>query len=95
MKAVLIATSSPIIALYLVVSFANQSFRKLGIFPCSVKLDKSKGEDKYWCTKNTYNQIKDFKKWDHAKVYTWAIMWGVVYMVMQVFAAKFTVLFLS
>ena len=95
MKAVLIATSSPILFIYIVISFLNQCVRQLGIFPCSVKLDRSTNEHKFWCTKNTRNQILDFKKWDHAKVYTWAILWGVVYMIMQVFAAKFTVLFLS
>ncbi|GMH95389.1 hypothetical protein TrST_g10751 [Triparma strigata] len=95
MKAVLISTSSPIIGMYMCVSFLNQCVRKAGIFPCTLPIDKSKNEHKMWVTKAAHAQIVYFKKWDHSKTYTWAIMWGLAYMIMQVFAAKFTVLFLS
>ena len=95
MKATLISTSSPIIAVYMALSAINQTIRRLGVFPFSVKLNKSEGEDKMWITRNAKAQVVEFKRWDHAKVYSWAIIIGITYMAMQVIAAKFTVLFLS
>ncbi len=94
MRAMIVVTSFPLVFMYTVVSVLNQSIRKLGI-PCSKKLDRENGEHKLWCTKMTSDQIKDFKTWDHAKIYSWGIIMGLVYMVMQVICAKFTVLFLS
>jgi len=68
MKATLISTSSPIIAMYMCIAFLNQLIRRCGIFPFSVKLDKAKGEHKLWVTRNAMAQIVEFKRWDHAKV---------------------------
>mmetsp|Transcript_16976 Transcript_16976/g.34956 ORF Transcript_16976/g.34956 Transcript_16976/m.34956 type:complete len:928 (-) Transcript_16976:16-2799(-) len=95
MKATLVAVCSPMVAGYLCLAFLNQMIRRSGILPCSVKLDRSKGEHKLWVTRNAMAQIVEFKRWDHAKVYNWAIIMGAVYILVNVAAMKFTVLFLS
>lgn len=94
MKGMLISFATPMVTAYLALSFLNQLIRKCGL-PFSQKLDKSKGEHKLWITRNAKAQIIEFKRWDHAKVYTWAIMIGAAYILMNIIGAKFTVLFLS
>jgi len=94
-RAMIVVTSSPVVGMYCCCSFVNQVIRRTGLFPCSKKLDKAKGEHKLWLTQTTTDQIADFKRWDHAKIYSWAVVIGLVYIVMQVLAAKWTVLFLS
>ncbi|GMH62682.1 hypothetical protein TrRE_jg10411, partial [Triparma retinervis] len=94
MKGMLVAFATPMVGAYLGLSFFNQLIRKCGL-PFSQKMDRGKGEHKLLVTRNAKAQILEFKRWDHAKVYTWAIMIGAGYIVMNIIGAKFTVLFLS
>lgn len=51
--------------------------------------------DKGWVTERTAKQINEFRSWDRAKIFTYAVYWGVGFMIMNVVVSKFTILFLS
>jgi hypothetical protein len=85
---------APIILVYSGFSLLNQFIRRTEIFPCSQSARREDGQiDMY--TFRTRAQINVIKSWDRAKVYTFAIYWGVAYMVLEVIIAKLTVVFLS
>ncbi|GMI36118.1 hypothetical protein TeGR_g5281 [Tetraparma gracilis] len=93
-RSMMVVTSSPLVIGYFGLSAVNQLVRKCGL-PCSKKLNKEKGEDKLHLTALTTAQFADFKTWDHAKIYSWAIIIGIVYYTMQVLMMKWTYLFLT
>jgi len=79
----------------------NQCIRRTNIFPCS-KVTKhwrnegdTTGDKKGWVTEKTVKQIKEFWSWDIAKVFTYAVYWGIAFITMNVVVSKFTILFLS
>lgn len=75
----------------------NQCVRCTGIFPCSKSPSDEETEPfaRDIFTAKTRQQINVMKTWDRAKVYTYAIYWGIAFMVLQVIVAKITVVFLS
>ncbi len=75
----------------------NQCVRSTGIFPCSKPPSDENSElaSRDIFTTKTRKQINVMKTWDRAKVYTYAIYWGIAFMVLQVIVAKITVVFLS
>lgn len=85
---------APIILVYSGFSILNQFVRRSEIFPCS---QPSRGDDGRidMYTFRTRTQINVLKSWDRAKVYTYAVYWGIAYMVLEVIIAKLTVVFLS
>eukprot|EP00970_Alexandrium_tamarense_P018467 scaffold13340_cov212-Alexandrium_tamarense.AAC.22 len=93
-RGLFIVTCAPIIVVYFGLSILNQSLRRSGIFPCS---QPAGGDDDYVdrYTTRTRMQIDRIKTWDRAKVYTYAVYWGIAFMILQVIVAKLTVVFLS
>jgi hypothetical protein len=85
---------APIIAVYLVFSLLNQFIRRAEIFPCSQPARGEDGQIDIY-TFRTRAQINIIKSWNRAKVYTYAIYWGIAYMALEVVIAKLTVVFLS
>lgn len=92
-RGLFLVTCTPFILLYIILSVFNQAFRQLGL-PCSKAL-KTPEQRMDFVTKRTRNQINNFRAWDRTKVLTYAIYWGIAFMVLQVIVSQFTVLFLS
>ncbi|KAL7433449.1 hypothetical protein ACHAXM_003585, partial [Skeletonema potamos] len=90
-RGLFIVTCAPIILIYFCFSITNQLIRKTKIFPFSEPVGDS--DDIF--TTRTRTQINQLKSWDRARVYTFAVYWGIFFMVMQVLVAKLTVVFLS
>ncbi len=90
-RGLFVVTCAPIILIYFCFSITNQLIRKTEIFPCSEPVGDS--DDIF--TTRTRRQINQLKSWDRARVYTFAVYWGIFFMVMQVLVAKLTVVFLS
>lgn len=84
---------TPFIFIYVGLSIINQLVRKCGL-PCSKELKTEKAR-KDFLTKRCRTQIEIFRAWDRTKVLTFAIFWGIAFMILQVIVAQFTVLFLS
>jgi len=80
----------PVGFIYLFLSFLNQSIRKL-----SCPFSKPIGTHRGLLTKKTSAQLNAVKTWNTSKVITYAIYWGVGYMIYQVIAAQFLTLFLG
>lgn len=94
LRSMIVVTASPVVLMYCCASVVNQCIRRIGL-PCSKRLDPEKGDGKLWLTRVTTDQIADFKRWDHSKIYKNAVIIGLVYITMQVLAAKWTILFLA
>eukprot|EP00586_Coscinodiscus_wailesii_P006060 CAMPEP_0172489586 /NCGR_PEP_ID=MMETSP1066-20121228/19690_1 /TAXON_ID=671091 /ORGANISM="Coscinodiscus wailesii, Strain CCMP2513" /LENGTH=739 /DNA_ID=CAMNT_0013257559 /DNA_START=289 /DNA_END=2505 /DNA_ORIENTATION=- len=91
-KGLIVVTCSPVFLVYIVMSFMNQMVRKIGC-PCTKNLQAD--DLGAWVTRRTRKQINGFRTWDHGKVFTYAIYWGMAFMAMQVLVSQFTLLFLS
>ena len=89
-RGLFVVTCSPIILIYFGFSITNQFIRRLGL-PCS----QPPGEDSGIFTTRTRKQVDTMKSWDLAKVFTYAIYWGIAFMILQVLVANLTVVFLS
>jgi len=87
---------SPLIVVYLLFSMVNQSMRSLITRHCSRNVVP---QDEYnhngYFTLAVAAQIEYFFSWDHVKVFSYAIYWGVGYVFLNVLASKFTTVFLS
>lgn len=92
-RGLFLVTCTPIILIYLALSVCNQLVRKIGL-PCSKEL-KTVAARKDYVTKRCRQHINTFQVWDRTKVLTYAIYWGIAFMILQVIVAQFTVLFLS
>lgn len=93
-----IVVTAPVALFYLAMSFLNQCVRRLGIFWCSKSIiyeGDDPNEKRDWLTERTRGQLEGFRLWDRTKVYTYAIYWGIGFMIMTVLVSQFTVLFLS
>ncbi|KAL7531828.1 hypothetical protein ACHAXR_005796 [Thalassiosira sp. AJA248-18] len=90
-RGLFVVTCAPIVLVYFGLSMTNQFIRRVGIFPCS----QSSGEEGDVFTSRTRKQVNIMKSWDRAKVYTYAVYWGIAFMILQVIVANLTVVFLS
>jgi len=96
-RGLFVVTCAPIVLIYFALSIMNQCVRSTGVFPCSKPPSDEETEPfaRDIFTSKTRQQINVMKTWDRAKVYTYAIYWGIAFMVLQVIVAKITVVFLS
>ena len=92
-RGLFLVTCTPMILIYVVLSVVNQGIRKLGL-PCSKPIKTEEARQDF-ITKRTRRHINAFLSWDRTKVLTYAVYWGVAFMMLQVIVAQFTVLFLS
>lgn len=90
-RGLFVVTCAPIVLIYFGFSITNQCIRKSRLFPCSEPV----GDDHDIFTTRTRRQIEVMKCWDRARVYTFAVYWGIFFMILQVLVAKLTVVFLS
>lgn len=90
-RGLFVVTCAPILLIYFCFSITNQLIRKTRIFPCSEPV----GDSNDIFTTRTRRQIEQMKTWDRVRVYTFAVYWGIFFMVMQVLVSKLTVVFLS
>jgi len=97
MRGLFIATCSPILLAYFLLSAINQLIRRIGINPCAQPTRELKDPDKNTgiVTVRAKQQLTAMRSWDRAKVLTYAIYWGIAYMILQVLVANLTVVFLS
>lgn len=96
-RGLFVVTCSPLIVAYFCLSAINQLVRRIGINPCAQPSCQVSDSDESAgvVTVRAKKQITSMRTWDRAKVFTYAIYWGVAYMVMQVLVANLTVVFLS
>jgi len=95
-RGLLILGFSPLLVVYVLLSIVNQFFRRHLIRDCChKKIPEDEYEHNGWFTLVVTRQIKDFKSWDHARVLSYAVYWGVGYVFLNVLASKFTTVFLS
>jgi hypothetical protein len=92
-RGLFLVVCAPILVIYVVLSFFNQLVRKLRL-PCAKALKTPEAQNDY-LTKRTRKHITAIQSWDRSNVLTWAIYWGIAFMIMFVIVAQFTVLFLS
>ena len=90
-RGLFVVTCAPLVLVYLGFSVTNQMFRRCRIFPCS----QPPGDEGDIFTVRTRKQVDSMKSWDRANVYTYAIYWGIAFMILQVLVANLTVVFLS
>ena len=98
-KGLVVVTSAPIFIVYLALSFVNQGLRKIKC-PCTknVKTTTESLRDVIGAghlTIEARRLIREMKTWDIVDVLTYAVYWGMGFMVFAVLAPKFTTLFLS
>uniref|UniRef100_A0A7S4M5X6 Uncharacterized protein n=1 Tax=Odontella aurita TaxID=265563 RepID=A0A7S4M5X6_9STRA len=95
-KGLLILGFTPLVLAYLVVSMANQFVRRHFTRHCCKKRMSDEEREHSGCvTLAAANQIQDFKGWDHTRVLSIAVYWGIGYVFLNVLASKFTTVFLS
>lgn len=98
-KGLVVVTCLPVAVVYLSVSFLVQCIRRMKL-QCSRQTNDEDDDDDSiigasLLTIEAKSLVKEFKSWNLATVYTYAIYWGAVFITFTVLAAKFTVLFLS
>ena len=93
-RGLFVVTCSPIVVAYFMLSAINQLVRRIGVNPCaqpSCDSDNNAG----LVTVKAKKQLNRMRAWNRAKVFTYAVYWGVAYMILQVLVANLTVVFLS
>lgn len=96
-RGLFIVTCSPIVFVYFGFSMINQVVRRIGINPCSQpSLDANPQAKGYKIlTVRANKHLNRMRAWDRASVLTYAVYWGVAYMILNVIVSQLTVVFLS
>jgi len=93
-KGLFVITCGPIVLCCIGVSFCTQCFRRCQCIPCMVKLEE--GDEKLWITKSMHSQLTNAQKnWKWTSVLKKAMIWGILFITLNVIVSKFTILFLS
>ena len=96
-RGLFIVTCGPIVLLYCCLSAINQLVRRTHLNPCSQPsiAAGSSETNPGVVTVRTKKHLTKMRNWNRTLVCTYAIYWGIAYLVMQIFVAKLTVVFLS
>jgi len=96
-RALFIVTCGPIVLLYCCLSAINQLVRRTHLNPCSQPsiAANSCETNPGVVTVRTKKHLTKMRSWNISLVFTYAVYWGIAYVVMQIFVAKLTVVFLS
>ncbi|KAL7553154.1 hypothetical protein ACHAWF_018056 [Thalassiosira exigua] len=96
-RGLFIVTCSPFLFAYFTLSAINQLVRRIGINPCAQPSCAASDSDQNAgiVTVRAKKHITKMRSWDRVKVLTYAIYWGIAYMILQVLVANLTVVFLS
>mmetsp|Transcript_28586 Transcript_28586/g.68827 ORF Transcript_28586/g.68827 Transcript_28586/m.68827 type:complete len:943 (-) Transcript_28586:155-2983(-) len=96
-RGLFVVTCSPLIIAYFCLSAINQLVRRVGLNPCAQRpcAENDPDQNSGLVTVKAKQQLTMMRSWDRAKVLTYAVYWGVAYMILQVLVANLTVVFLS
>jgi len=87
---------SPVLVVYVLLSIVNQFIRRFFIrHICREHMTDEEYEHKGVFTLAVDSQIKYYKTWDHAKVLSYAVYWGIAYLFLSVLGSRFVTVFLS
>jgi hypothetical protein len=96
-KGLLIVTCTPVAFIYVAISFLIQQLRNIACYnrpgndTASLRHIGGVG----WVTIEARRLIREVKSWDRAKVFTYAIYWGIAFMILNVIVSQFVILLLS
>jgi len=95
-RGLFVVTCGPIVLVYFFLSAVNQLVRRSKLNLCSQPSSVSDSETNgRVVTVRTLKHITRMRNWNVSKVFTYAGYWGIAYVVMQIFIAKLTIVFLS
>jgi len=98
-RGLLIVTCTPVFLLYFFISFIIQRIRSVTFFVYSKPPDNTQSLRNIgytgWFTIEARRLIREFQSWNRTKVFTYAIYWGLAFMILSVIVSQFTLLFLS
>lgn len=92
-KALFVVCLMPLVSVYLFLAFVNQQVRACGM--CGAKKLEDPEEKKLWITTEAHKRMQMASKWEWASVLVKALIWGMVFMILNVIVAKFIIVFLS
>jgi len=97
-RGLLIITCTPVAFLYFLVSVLKQSIRSCNSCGQKPPTDTESLRDIAgvgWVTVEARRLFRIVRSWDRAKVFTYAIYWGIGFMILSVIVSEFTIVFLS
>jgi len=96
-RGLLIVTCTPIALCYILVSIIKQFFRSINVWSQKpADTDSLRGvAGAGLVTVEARRLVEIVGSWNRAKVFTFAIYWGIAFMIMSVIVAEFTIVFLS
>jgi len=100
LKGLLVITCLVPMLLYLAISILNQFIRRYisaGCFDCGLLKDEVKEEvgDHPILTKQAAERVRTIQKWHFVNVMTWAVYWGLFFVVLNVGVGLVTTIFMS
>ncbi len=98
-RGLLIVTCIPVFLIYFAVSFVIQRIRSIKCFGYGKPPDSTTSTRHIpfngWVTIEATRLLREFLDWNTTKVFTYAIYWGIAFMILYVIVAQFTLVFLS
>ena len=98
-RGLLIVTCTPVFLVYFFISFVIQRIRSINFFAYSRPDDNTQSMRNIggtgWFTVEARRLVREFQSWNRTKVLTYAVYWGLAFMVLSVIVSQFTLLFLS
>ena len=97
-RGLLIVTCTPLVLCYILVSTVNQFCRNINVWYQRPPNDTESLRNVAGVSliiMEARRLVQILGSWDRAKVFTYAIYWGIAIMIMSVIVAKFTIVFLS
>lgn len=97
-RGLLVVTCTPVFLFYFSISFIIQRIRNINCDynkpPTNTTSLREIGGDG-WLTIEARRLVREFLSWNRTKVLTYAVYWGLAFMVLNVIVAQFTLVFLS
>jgi len=98
-RGLLVVTCAPVFLIYFSVSFVIQMIRSIK-FCCYTKPPVNTPSLRNvavggWITIEARRLIREFQSWNRTKVLTYAVYWGLAFLILNVIVAQFTLVFLS
>lgn len=97
-RGLLVVTCTPVFLFYFFISFVIQRIRSIsGCYtkPPSDTMSLKNVVASGWFTVEARRLIREFQSWNRTKVLTYAVYWGLAFMVLNVIVSQFTLVFLS
>jgi len=94
-RGLLIITCTPVALVYLLISVIKQPIRRCNCCSKNPVDTESLRNIAGWVTVESRWLFRIVGSWDRAKVFTYAIYWGIGFMILSVIISEFTIVFLS